>query len=63
MRESVRHRRVVTAGPEGYGSNMADTSMGSPEKDPDHWVTGDEPLTGPRRSHLETLAREAPPPV
>jgi hypothetical protein len=23
------------------------------------WVTGDEPMTGPQRSYLETLAREA----
>ena len=29
------------------------------EKDPDQWVTGDEPATGPQRSYLETLAREA----
>jgi hypothetical protein len=29
------------------------------EKDPADWVTGDEPLTGPQRSYLETLAREA----
>jgi hypothetical protein len=29
------------------------------EKDPDTWVTGDEPATGPQRSYLETLAREA----
>ena len=27
-------------------------------KDPADWVTGDEPLTGPQRSYLETLARE-----
>jgi hypothetical protein len=46
-------------GRRGYGADMTDTSMGSPEKDPDHWVTGDEPLTGPQRSYLETLAREA----
>jgi hypothetical protein len=32
---------------------------GSPEKDPDDWVTGDEPLTGPQASYLHTLAREA----
>ena len=31
----------------------------TPEKDPADWVTGDEPLTGPQRSYLETLAREA----
>jgi hypothetical protein len=31
----------------------------NPAKDPDEWVTGDEPMTGPQRSYLETLAREA----
>lgn len=31
----------------------------NPEKDPDEWVTGDEPPTGPQLSYLETLAREA----
>ncbi|GLJ80016.1 DUF3072 domain-containing protein [Microbacterium imperiale] len=39
-------------GPEGGG-------VGSPVKDPDTWVTGDEPMTGPQRSYLDTLAREA----
>ena len=29
------------------------------QKDPDDWVTGDEPMTGPQQSYLETLAREA----
>jgi hypothetical protein len=28
-------------------------------KDPDDWVTGDEAMTGPQASYLETLAREA----
>ncbi|NQX12063.1 DUF3072 domain-containing protein [Microbacteriaceae bacterium VKM Ac-2855] len=28
-------------------------------KDPADWVTGDEPMTGPQRSYLDTLAREA----
>lgn len=28
-------------------------------KDPSEWVTGDEPMTGPQRSYLDTLAREA----
>ena len=31
----------------------------STEKDPDDWVTGDEPMTGAQRSNLDTLAREA----
>ena len=29
------------------------------EKDPNDWVTGDEPMTGPQRSYLHTLAQEA----
>lgn len=29
------------------------------EKDPATWVTGDEPMTGPQASYLQTLAREA----
>jgi hypothetical protein len=28
-------------------------------KDPDTWVTGGEPATGPQRSYLETLAAES----
>ena len=31
----------------------------NPQKDPEEWVTGDEPMTGPQASYLETLAREA----
>lgn len=29
------------------------------EKDPDQWVTGDEPMTGAQRSYLKTLSDEA----
>jgi hypothetical protein len=31
----------------------------NPAKDPEDWTTGDEPMTGPQRSYLQTLAREA----
>ncbi|WP_344412420.1 DUF3072 domain-containing protein [Pseudonocardia ailaonensis] len=34
-------------------------STGPVEKDPDDWTTGDEPITGPQRSYLETLAQQA----
>lgn len=38
----------------------ATTSSDNPaEKDPSDWVTGDEPMTAPQRSYLDTLAREA----
>lgn len=29
------------------------------QKDQSQWVTGDEPMTGPQRSYLNTLAQEA----
>ncbi|OKK22284.1 hypothetical protein AMK16_03735 [Streptomyces sp. CB00455] len=32
---------------------------GSPAKDVEDWVTGDEPATAPQLSYLRTLAREA----
>jgi hypothetical protein len=35
-------------------ANSADQTT---EKDPDDWVTGDEPATGAQKSYLETLAR------
>jgi Protein of unknown function (DUF3072) len=31
----------------------------NPEKDRSEWVTGDEPMTGPQRSYVQTLAQEA----
>ena len=34
-------------------------AAGTTAKDPDAWVTGDEPMTGAQRSYLDTLAREA----
>lgn len=33
--------------------------MQNPEKDPENWTTGEEPMTGPQRSYLQTLCREA----
>lgn len=51
-------------------SKPSDTATGStdtgtenvstnPEKDPQEWVTGGEPMTGPQESYLHTLAQEA----
>ncbi len=37
------------------GGDAGDTT----EKDPQDWVTGDEPMTGAQRSYLDTLARDA----
>ena len=40
---------------------MADPQDVTPSaaKDPDDWTTGDEPMTGPQRSYLHTLAQQA----
>ena len=40
---------------------MSDQS--NTEKDPDTWVTGDEPMTGAQKSYLETLSQEAGDPL
>ncbi len=35
------------------------TTTGNTQKDPEEWVTGDEPMTGAQASYLKTLASEA----
>ena len=56
----------TNAGPRADESPSSDDVIGASapaanttEKDPDDWVTGDEPMTGAQRSYLDTLAREA----
>ena len=34
-------------------------SRSNTEKDPEDWVTGDEPMTGAQASYLKTLSEEA----
>jgi hypothetical protein len=41
------------------GEVLGAGAPGTTEKDPEDWVTGDEPMTGAQRSYLDTLAREA----
>ncbi len=38
---------------------MSEHPTPNPEKDPDDWTTGDEPMTGPQASYLKTLCQEA----
>jgi hypothetical protein len=40
-------------------STGSDTPVGPAEKDPADWTTGDEPMTGPQKSYLETLSQQA----
>jgi hypothetical protein len=38
---------------------QATADSGNMTKDPEDWVTGDEPMTGAQRSYLKTLSEEA----
>jgi len=48
----------ATDRPDTLGGTRPDPAT-SASKDPSEWVTGDEPITGPQASYLDTLAREA----
>jgi hypothetical protein len=43
----------------GMTSNDLPNQAQNQEKDPETWVTGDEPMTGPQASYLETLMQQA----
>ena len=36
-----------------------DDTQSNTEKDPEDWVTGEEPMTGAQASYLQTLSQEA----
>jgi len=40
-------------------SNDLPDQTQNPVKDPDQWVTGGEPMTGPQASYLQTLLQQA----
>jgi DUF3072 family protein len=48
--------RAETADP---GATRSADLPPSAERDPDEWVTGDQPMTGPQKSYVHTLAHEA----
>jgi hypothetical protein len=68
QRESGRQAGVVpgdrglkrcSSGHKTGMSEDAGAPQENPEKDRSDWVTGGEPMTGPQRSYLSTLAQEA----
>ena len=48
----------MSADPDNNSPDVPPAAL-DPTKDPDEWVTKDEPMTGPQRSYLQTLCREA----
>ena len=43
----------------GEGAPDGGTEGSNTRKDPDEWVTGEEPMTGAQASYLRTLSQEA----
>ncbi|TQK17997.1 DUF3072 family protein [Microbacterium sp. SLBN-154] len=58
-RRTLERMSDNTSGAETLGATTSDDTTNPAEKDPADWVTGDEPMTAPQRSYLDTLAREA----
>jgi hypothetical protein len=45
---------------ENHGETLGGPDTGSAlQKDPEDWVSGDDPMTESQRSYLDTLARQA----
>ncbi|WP_332843878.1 DUF3072 domain-containing protein [Actinomycetospora lemnae] len=44
---------------DGDGDGGGTPDLSRQERPTDQWVTGDEPMTGPQASYLETLAQQA----
>lgn len=42
-----------------HNPKLDEHSASNAEKDPDSWVSGDEPMTGAQASYLATLSEEA----
>jgi hypothetical protein len=57
------HKHMFDMARRGYVHGMTEIPTTSnptsaAEKDPDEWVTGDEPMTGAQASYLATLAHD-----
>jgi DUF3072 family protein len=58
-RRGVRRPGGSAPGPATIcGVSASDPAQPNPEKDPEDWVTGEEPATGPQLSYLGTLAQQ-----
>ncbi len=60
MTESNARTNAAPTNPDASAEDVLGAGApGTTEKDPDDWVTGEEPMTGAQRSYLDTLARDA----
>ncbi len=44
---------------QSLGAPRPESGADGPQRDPDDWTTGDEPMTPAQRSYLDRLARQA----
>ena len=51
--------RVVVSSKEVIMSSPKTSTTSNTAKDPDDWVSGDEPMTGAQASYLKTLSEQA----
>jgi hypothetical protein len=56
---SLQILRTTFPGPWREFTGMNTDGIPNPEKPTEQWVTGEEPMTGPQISYLQTLCREA----
>jgi hypothetical protein len=56
---SLQILRTTFLGPRREFTGMNTDGIPNPEKPTEQWVTGEEPMTGPQMSYLQTLCREA----
>ena len=54
---------MADAHAEAHNPKLDPNPGSNTEKDPDDWVTGDEPMTGAQASYLKTLTDEADEPA
>jgi hypothetical protein len=54
-RSAVNHKASAEAGNPKVNPDISDNQI----KDPDEWVSGDEPMTGAQASYLKTLSEQA----
>jgi hypothetical protein len=52
-------RLDMNTGQQMHNQGEANDRDSTPFRDPEHWKTGDEPMTAAQRSYLQTLATEA----
>lgn len=57
--QNSQSQNLQSQDPQPSGNQSRTSQPQGAEKPVEQWATGDEPMTGPQQSYLQTLAREA----